>query len=376
MADILEFLKTPEGQGLLSGAFGYAANAKKGTPWNNAGRGGLTGLLGYNTAIDQQQQQSGLDIANQYRAAQMQQMQSDLEAKRLAQESMARYRATLPPEQQQIFDVAPQKMIESLPIFKNPQLVEVADPKEPLRTQKVWMRPGETTGPVAGFGAMPEILDPRVQAAKQKIAVAGRSTTPYYQFISTPEGVVAADARSGNVSMASVNGKPVVKASDDPTLQGNISQSKESGKTFGEESAKATLDYPRIVSNAETALKNVDEILKHPGFGTAVGKSSMFGVQKIPGTDAYDFINRLDQVKGGAFLEAFNTLKGGGQITEVEGKKATQAITRMDNATSEEEFRAAANDYASVIRNGMNRAKLRAGNKAKAPQGATFLGFE
>ena len=53
MEDILDFLKTPAGQGLLSGAFGYAANAKKGTPWNNFGRGGMTGLLGYNTAIDQ-----------------------------------------------------------------------------------------------------------------------------------------------------------------------------------------------------------------------------------------------------------------------------------------------------------------------------------
>ena len=92
------------------------------------------------------------------------------------------------------------------------------------------------------------------------------------------------------------------------------------------------------------------------------------------------FINRLDQLKGGAFLEAFNTLKGGGQITEVEGKKATDAIARMDNATSESEFKAAVKDYQDVIRKGMNRARMKAKPIAPVQQpqqgGAKFLGFE
>jgi hypothetical protein len=61
-----------------------------------------------------------------------------------------------------------------------PQLVERADPKDPLRTQKVWMRPGETDGPVAGVGALPDILDPRVQDAKRKIAAAGASVINNY----------------------------------------------------------------------------------------------------------------------------------------------------------------------------------------------------
>jgi len=57
-----------------------------------------------------------------------------------------------------------------------PQLVERADPKDPLRTQKVWIRPGETDGPVAGSGTLPDILDSRVQEFQLRKARAGASS--------------------------------------------------------------------------------------------------------------------------------------------------------------------------------------------------------
>jgi hypothetical protein len=104
----------------------------------------------------------------------------------------------------------------------------------------------------------------------------------------------------------------------------------------------------------------IDELKAHPGFKTAVGKSSIFQMQKIPGTSAYDFMNRLDQLKGSSFLQAFETLKGGGQITEVEGQKATQAINRMNNATSEEEFMTAADELKGVISSGVRNIQKKA----------------
>lgn len=87
----------------------------------------------------------------------------------------------------------------------------------------------------------------------------------------------------------------------------------------------------------------------------------MFQIQKIPGTSAKDFDIRLDQLKGKQFLQAFESLKGGGQITEVEGKKATDAIARMDAAGTEEEFIAAAREFQTIIRQGVARAKQKAG---------------
>lgn len=49
-----EFVKTPAGTGLLTALASGAAGAKRGTPWNNFGRAGVAGLLGYQSAQDNQ----------------------------------------------------------------------------------------------------------------------------------------------------------------------------------------------------------------------------------------------------------------------------------------------------------------------------------
>jgi ribosome-binding protein aMBF1 (putative translation factor) len=172
-----DFIKTPEGIGLLSGLAGYAANAQRGTPINNLGRGAMTGVMGYNNAINQQEQLAEGSQMRDYRKSQMEQLQATALDKKRRALMMQNYRDSLPEADRGIFDMAPDKYIESMPRFQKQQLVEVADPNEPLRTQKQWMRPGETSGVVAGSGAMPEILDPRVQAAKRAIAAAGASRT-------------------------------------------------------------------------------------------------------------------------------------------------------------------------------------------------------
>jgi hypothetical protein len=52
---LLDFLNTPEGQGLLAAGFGGLAGARRGQPINSMGRAGLAGLQGYTSAQDQQQ---------------------------------------------------------------------------------------------------------------------------------------------------------------------------------------------------------------------------------------------------------------------------------------------------------------------------------
>jgi hypothetical protein len=168
MNGLLDFAKTPEGQGLLAAVAGGLAGARRGTPVNNIGRAGLAGVAGYGNALQTQGVQELRDL-------QMKKAAADAAETQRKRDAQAAYRNTLPADQQQLFDVAPDKLIENLPQFQKPQLVEVADPSDPLRTMKQWMRPGETRGTVAGYGAMPEILDPRVQAAKRSIAKAGAS---------------------------------------------------------------------------------------------------------------------------------------------------------------------------------------------------------
>ena len=145
------------------------------------------------------------------------------------------------------------------------------------------------------------------------------------------------------------------------------------------------------LDSGRLAIDNIDELIgkrdakgnlipkaePHPGFEGAVGVSfqKLLPDFALKGTDTMDFRKRLDQLKGGAFLQAYETLKGTGQITEIEGKKATDAITRMDEAQSEKEFVTAAREFRSVIdaamRSKVGQTTQSGGNTVRLPDGRT-----
>jgi len=91
MAGLLDYLGTPEGQGLLSAAFGGLAGARRGAPLNSIGGAGLAGLSGYVGAQQRGLEQSRYDMQNKLSAIQLQQaqqQQSDTQAERqLARDS-------------------------------------------------------------------------------------------------------------------------------------------------------------------------------------------------------------------------------------------------------------------------------------------------
>lgn len=124
---------------------------------------------------------------------------------------------------------------------------------------------------------------------------------------------------------------------------------------------EAQFDLPRVEANTTQALSAINQLLEHPGFSGIFGKSGMLQPQLIPGSDWADANALLEQVRGKTFLEAYNTLKGGGQITEVEGQKAEQAIARLSRAQSDDAAREALLELAGIAEKGLERARLRAG---------------
>lgn len=74
MAGLLDFVKTPEGQGLLSAAFGGLLGARRGAPMNTLGAAGLAGINGYSDALQR-------DSTAHYRNMQAQQIQANLAQK-------------------------------------------------------------------------------------------------------------------------------------------------------------------------------------------------------------------------------------------------------------------------------------------------------
>lgn len=135
-------------------------------------------------------------------------------------------------------------------------------------------------------------------------------------------------------------------------------------KKTGENRAEAKQRLPAAISATNNALGLIDTLVNHPGMPAVIGMPDPFkggfGFADVPGSPAAGFRTRLKQLEGGAFLEAFNTLRGGGQITEKEGEKATSALLRAQTAQSEDEFRVAMQDYKNVLLSGISRLRAQA----------------
>lgn len=130
-------------------------------------------------------------------------------------------------------------------------------------------------------------------------------------------------------------------------------------KKKAETELQAQLDLPQAKSNAEYTKGLIDELISHPGLSDVVGVPGL--AKFLPGTKAQGFKSKLEQLQGKQFLEAFQNLKGGGQITEIEGKKATNALAALNEAQSEEDFKKELGKLKTVIDGANSRLQQRAG---------------
>jgi hypothetical protein len=168
---------------------------------------------------------------------------------------------------------------------------------------------------------------------------------------------------------------PVVGAEGKAINAGQVAAETERGKLLAKQQAAA----PAAIETAKAAVRKIDEMIgsvdgkikQHPGFGT-VGLN-FFG-RHIPGTPSSDFKIRHEEVTGQAFMQAYTTLKGSGQITEKEGEKATAAITRMNLSQSEAEYKRAAREFQAVLRAGIRRAEQTLGQNTARQEGPARTG--
>lgn len=214
----------------------------------------------------------------------------------------------------------------------NPKYVEYAEAALRKNYSMTIPAGSVTTGP----GEKPPGFVPKTDVG-ETINLGNRDLQGNLIITATPGSAEVASARAGQVTAAEAG-----------------------GRVTGTSQAQAVIDLPKVIDNADTAIKNVQELLTHPGFKASVGMG-VPGMKYVPGTAQADFRSRMDQVQGGAFLTAIDTLRGTGAITEVEGAKATAAKNRMSTATSEDAFNKAAKDYLDIIEQGVKQTYSRAG---------------
>lgn len=145
------------------------------------------------------------------------------------------------------------------------------------------------------------------------------------------------------------------------------------GRAEGETIANA----PAALRNAEAVISVIDNVLASPGRGAGTGFSRIFNAPfgyTRPGSDTANFEVARDQLQGQAFLQAYESLKGGGQITEVEGLKAEQAEARLNPNQSDEEFERALREMRDIAERARDRAaQLLAGESVRLPDGRLLL---
>lgn len=135
---------------------------------------------------------------------------------------------------------------------------------------------------------------------------------------------------------------------------------KKQAETKGEAVGKIEADLPNALEKSEFLLDTIKNVENHPGLPGGTGLTGI-ARRRFPGSETYNFGVAADQLKGKTFLEAYAGLKGAGAITENEGKAATAAIARLDEAQSEDAYRAALKDLRTVVESGRNRLRLQTG---------------
>ena len=137
---------------------------------------------------------------------------------------------------------------------------------------------------------------------------------------------------------------------------------KQAAKNMANLTTEQLEQYGASIQKAGRATELINRIKTSSSLDGVLGKIEG---QLKPGTVAgflglnqaeTDLVQLIDNLENSVFLSAFQDLKGGGQITELEGEKAQRAIVNLSRVRSKKDFLEALQDYQEVIDAGAKRA--------------------
>lgn len=186
--------------------------------------------------------------------------------------------------------------------------------------------------------------------------------SPYSTPVQTSRGLGRFNNRTGAFELITDGGgQAYLPPAIDAGVQGNVATAKASGTAQGKLQGEAAAELPTTLQKADYGISVIDQLMNAPGRKTMTGLSGSIDPRNFtPGTEAMNARVLAKQIEGQAFLEAFESLKGGGQITEVEGNKATQAMARLATAQTDEAYEKALKELRGLLVLGKSRAASRA----------------
>lgn len=179
------------------------------------------------------------------------------------------------------------------------------------------------------------------------------------------DGTIAILYKDGTSERLNIDGTPVIGAQYDP----NNTYQRAAASAGGKAAGTVAEGLPTTEATFAQINRSLDAF-DRPEVKAQADRSLGFLDKRAPAIAGYnaDFMNQQKQIEGQTFLQAFNALRGAGQITEIEGTKATNALTRMQNAASAKEFYRARDEAKQVFSEIQGAMRQRAGRGAVIPQ--------
>lgn len=174
-----------------------------------------------------------------------------------------------------------------------------------------------------------------------------------------PEDIKGAEARAAAQAQAEV------QLATAPAIEAAKTIASETGKA----NAAKIINAPKVESDANSLIGLLDKAINHPQRAASTGASAANPLNNMWGSGTRDFNVLMEQIKGKTFLEAFNSLRGAGAITEKEGDAATKAIARLDMAQSEGAFLDALNELKGIVAKAKESALRPVGQKPPSKDG-------
>lgn len=188
--------------------------------------------------------------------------------------------------------------------------------------------------------------------------------TPLPDGVSLSKEPIKLDAGTEFVLLDPITRQPVGRVPKD--LAG-AERDKATGKGEGESIATAQGALPSATSAAQQIDLQVQDLKNDPYLPNMLGPINSRTPELT--SDAARVRGKINQLKGGAFLQARQLLKGGGAITDFEGQKAEQAYTRMEEAQSVDDFNRALDDFNSAVQTGVQKLQQQATGGAPVASG-------
>lgn len=253
------------------------------------------------------------------------------------------------------------------------QQMDAADPAKKLALEKAQLEIDKLKNPAAAgspeYGLNPIVTQDEQgkyhlfqipkDGGKPKEVELPYGWTPKQQYLDTGTGFVAAPKQG-----TAANLEPVVTKD----VAGKAAET-----AVGEAAGAAQVALPGAAQAAADVAAQVESLKNDEYLPKMLGPVDSL----LPNVseDAARVQGKMNQIQGGAFLQARQLLKGGGAITDYEGQKAEAAFARLAAAQNPEDYKAALDEFNYFVQQGLKKLEAQAAMTSKpqdAPSGSTY----